>query len=98
MNKNQVASINMLERYIEDSLRIQREAFFNGDSELSQMTTFAAKTAQAFLDAENTVQCKNRNCRKPVVNDKPLGRKKEYCDNKCRMAERSNRVKNKETK
>lgn len=88
----------MLERYIEDSLRIQREAFFKGDSELSQMASFAAKTAQAFLDAESTVQCKNRNCRKPVVNDKSLGRKKEYCDNKCRMAERSNRVKNKELK
>ena len=88
----------MLERYIEDALRIQREASLKGEDGLSQMASFAAKTAQAFLVAENTVQCKNRNCRKPVVNDKPLGRKKEYCDTKCRMAERSNRVKNKETK
>lgn len=90
--------MNMLERYIEDALRVQREALLKGENGLSQMASFAAKTAQAFLDTENTVQCKNRNCRKPVVNDKPLGRKKEYCDTKCRMAERSNRVKNKETK
>ena len=88
----------MLERYIENMLSVQREASLKGENGLSQMSSFAAKTAQAFLDAENTAQCKNRNCRKPVVNDKPLGRKKEYCDNKCRMAERSNRVKNKEAK
>ena len=90
--------MNMLERYIENMLRVQREASLKGESGLSQMARFAAKTAKAFLDAENTVQCKNRNCRKPVVNDKPLGRKKEYCDNKCRMVERSNRVNNKELK
>ena len=90
--------INMLERYIKNMLSIQREESLKGENGLSQMASFAAKTAQAFLDAENTVQCKNRNCRKPVVNDKLLGRKKEYCDNKCRMAERSNRIKNKETK
>lgn len=90
--------MNMLELYIEHALSIQREASLKGDDALHKMAGFAAKTAQAFLDAENTVQCKNRNCRKPVVNDKPLGRKKEYCDNKCRMAERSNRVKNKELK
>ena len=90
--------MNMLERYIENMVSVQLEAFFKGDSELSQMASFAAKTAQAFLDAESTVQCKNRNCLKPVVNDKPLGRKKEYCDNKCRMAERLNRVKSKELK
>ena len=90
--------MNMIKRYIENMLSAQREALSNGEVGLSQMASFAAKTAQAFLDAENTVQCKNRNCRKPVVNDKPLGRKKEYCDNKCRMAERSNRVKSKEAK
>lgn len=90
--------MNMLERYIENMVSVQLEASLKGENGLSQMASFAAKTAQAFLDAENTVQCKNRNCRKPVVNDKPLGRKKEYCDNKCRMAERSNRVKNKELK
>lgn len=90
--------MKMLERYIENMLSAQRDASLKGENGLSQMASFAAKTAQAFLDAENTVQCKNRNCRKPVVNDKPLGRKKEYCDNKCRMAERSNRVKNKELK
>lgn len=90
--------INMLERYIESMLSTHRDALHNGKIELSKMASFAANTAQAFLDTENTVQCKNRNCRKPVVNDKSLGRKKEYCDNKCRMAERSNRVKNKETK
>lgn len=90
--------MSMLERYIENMVSVQLEASLKGENGLSQMASFAAKTAQAFLDAENTVQCKNRNCRKPVVNDKPLGRKKEYCDNKCRMAERSNRVKNKETK
>lgn len=88
----------MMRRYIENMLSVQREASLKGENGLSQMASFAAKTAQAFLDNENTVQCKNRNCRKPVVNDKPLGRKKEYCDNKCRMAERSNRVKNKELK
>lgn len=90
--------MNMLERYIENMVSVQLEASLKGENGLSQMAIFAAKTAKAFLDSENTVQCKNRNCRKPVVNDKPLGRKKEYCDNKCRMAERSNRVKNKETK
>lgn len=90
--------MNMLERYIESMLSVQREASLKGENGLSQMASFAAKTARAFLGAENTVQCKNRNCCKPVVNDKPLGRKKEYCDNKCRMAERSNRVKNKEVK
>lgn len=90
--------MNMLERYIESMVSVQREASLKCENGLSQMASFAAKTAQAFLDAENTAQCKNRNCRKPVVNDKPLGRKKEYCDNKCRMLERSNRVKNKELK
>lgn len=90
--------MNILERYIENMISIQREASLKGENGLSQMASFAVKTARSFLDAENTVQCKNRNCRKSVVNDKPLGRKKEYCDNKCRMAERSNRVKNKEAK
>ena len=83
----------MLKRYIESMLSIQLGASLKGDMGLSSMASFAAKKAEEFIDAENTVQCKNRNCRKPVVNDKPLGRKKEYCDNKCRMAERSNRVK-----
>lgn len=48
--------MNMLERYIEDALRIQREASLKGDDELHKMASFAAKTAQTFLDAENTVQ------------------------------------------
>lgn len=90
--------MNMLELYIEHALRIKCEASLNGDDELHKMAGFAVNTARVFLYAENTVECKNRNCRKPVVNDKPLGRKKEYCDNKCRMAERSNRIKNKELK
>ena len=67
--------MKILDRYIEHTLSIQREASLKGENGLSQMASFAAKTAQAFLDAENTVQCKNRNCRKPVVNDKSLGRK-----------------------
>ncbi|MGL6012282.1 MAG: hypothetical protein ACRC0J_12395 [Shewanella oncorhynchi] len=90
--------MSTLERYIENMLSVQREASLKCENGLSHMASFAAKTAQAFLDSESTVKCKNRNCRKQVVNNKPLGRKKEYCDNKCRMAERSNRVKNKELK
>lgn len=90
--------MNILERYIESMKSSMEKCFTDSDTAGYQLTSFAVVTARAFLDAENTVECKNRNCRKPVVNDKPLGRKKEYCGNKCRMAERSNRVKNKELK
>lgn len=90
--------MNMLERYIERMLTIQKCARGCNDIFLLIKADYAAKTAQSFIDAENTAKCKNRNCLKPVVNDKPLGRKREYCDNKCRMAERSSRVKNKEVK
>ena len=90
--------MNMLEKFIETMQLSEQVALERKDSDTARMYKAAAILAEAFLENENTVQCKNRNCRKPVVNDKPLGRKKEYCDNKCRMAERSNRVKNKETK
>lgn len=88
----------MLEKFIGTMKLSERVALERKDNGTAKMYKAAAILAEAFLENENTVQCKNRNCRNPVVNDKPLGRKKEYCDNKCRMAERSNRVKNKETK
>lgn len=90
--------MNMLEKFIESSKAGYEVAKNDGATMFASKFYNAYTMAEEFLDAENTVQCKNRNCRKPVVNDKSLGRKKEYCDNKCRMAERSNRVKNKETK
>jgi len=90
--------MSMLEKFIGTMQLSERVALERKDNDTAKMYKAAAILAEAFLNAESTVQCKNRNCLKPVVNDKPLGRKKEYCDNKCRMAERSNRVKNKETK
>ena len=90
--------MNMLEKFIETMQLSEQVSLERKDNDTAKMYKCAAILAEAFLDAENTVQCKNRNCRKPVVNDKPLGRKKEYCDNKCRMAERLNRVKSKELK
>lgn len=90
--------MNMIEKFIESSKAGYELAKSEGATMAASKFYNAYTMAEAFLVAENTVQCKNRNCRKPVVNDKPLGRKKEYCDNKCRMAERSNRVKNKEVK
>jgi len=90
--------MNMLEKFIGTMQLSEQVALERKDSDTARMYKASAILAEAFLDTENAVQCKNRNCRKPVVNDKPLGRKKEYCDTKCRMAERSNRVKNKETK
>lgn len=90
--------MNMLKKFIGTMQLSEQVALERKDSDTARMYKSAAILAEAFLENESTVQCKNRNCRKPVVNDKPLGRKKEYCDNKCRMAERSNRVKNKELK
>ena len=90
--------MNMLERFIGVMQLSEKVALERTDRDTARMYKAAVILAKAFLENENTVQCKNRNCRKPVVNDKPLGRKKEYCDNKCRMDERSNRVKNKEAK
>lgn len=90
--------MNMLEEFINAVSAWKELALKDNCNRYAEKYASAESLARSFLEAKNTVQCKNRNCRKPVVNDKPLGRKKEYCDNKCRMTERSNRVKNKETK